>query len=365
MEEKSRIENRGRGTRQANIELCRIIAVLGVIILHIVSPFGGATSVVDKGCVNYYLMYGFESLFICAVDLFLIISGYFLCQTNRRSIRKPLMLLIQTSIFSCAAYVINCLMRRDAFTWLLLLKSLIPAKYFVILYSVVYVLSPYMNYVFNGISVKQKRMLLSLCIALFVIWPSLTDILAFCTGNNLDEISTIGLFGSQCGYTVVNFAVMYLIGAYLRQVGCRFRNWSAAGISLSILGVTGIIMMYAVKNSWYALAYYHPLVVLNAVLVFELFLKLKIGERLSSMVNYTAKGVFSVYLFHEFLVPLVFNMDSVNWSPFELTAHILKAAVLMFAMCILAHWLYHIIVVPMLNGILRHVPIPEIDLNKE
>ena len=338
---------------------------MGVIILHIVSPSDGAITAVAKGCVNYYLMYGFESLFICAVDLFIIISGYFLCQTNRRLVRKPLMLLIQTSIFSCATYAINCIMQWDAFAWPLLLKSLIPAKYFVILYSVVYVLSPYMNYIFNGISAKQKRLLLSLCIVLFVIWPSLTDVLSICTGENWDMISTIGLFGSQSGYTVVNFAVMYLIGAYLRQVGCKFRSWSVTEISLSILGVTVIITMYATHFPWYALAYYHPCVVLNAVLVFELFLKLKIGDRLNMVVNCTAKGVFSVFLFHGFLIPLVFNMDSVNWSPFELTAHILKTAVLIFAICIFIHWLYHILVVPILNGIMRHVPIPEIDLKIE
>ena len=66
-----------------------------------------------------------------------------------------------------------------------------------------------------------------------------------------------------------------------------------------------------------------------------------------------------------FWIPLLFNVDSVNWSLFELTAHVAKTAVFIFAVCILAHWVYRAVAEPILNRIMGHFQIPVIDLNEE
>lgn len=60
---------------------------------------------------------------------------------------------------------------------------------------------------------KEKRIIVLLGV-LFLVYPMLVDLLKEISGNSFNGLSTIGAFGSQQGYTIVNFVVMYLIGAY-------------------------------------------------------------------------------------------------------------------------------------------------------
>ena len=63
--------------RQSNIELLRMLAIMGVVILHYNNQyFGAAFELVQPETVNYYILSVLESLSICAVDLFILISVY-------------------------------------------------------------------------------------------------------------------------------------------------------------------------------------------------------------------------------------------------------------------------------------------------
>ena len=59
--------------RQSTIELLRIITICGVVMLH----YNGnvAFGLVTEGTAKYYLLQFLEILFICAVNLFVLISG--------------------------------------------------------------------------------------------------------------------------------------------------------------------------------------------------------------------------------------------------------------------------------------------------
>lgn len=59
--------------RDSGIELLRIFASMLVIMLH----FNLSGAINCSLGTNRLLLYGLESLGICAVDLFLIITGYF------------------------------------------------------------------------------------------------------------------------------------------------------------------------------------------------------------------------------------------------------------------------------------------------
>ena len=66
-----------RRDRESNIELLRILAMFGVIILHYNNPSIGGLSFVKYGSLNYWFLNIAESIFVCAVNLFMIISAYF------------------------------------------------------------------------------------------------------------------------------------------------------------------------------------------------------------------------------------------------------------------------------------------------
>ena len=55
--------------------------------------------------------------------------------------------------------------------------------------------------------------MLVLILVLFTVWPTFFDLIQGVLGKELLGISTIGMYGSQYGYTIVNFVLMYIIGA--------------------------------------------------------------------------------------------------------------------------------------------------------
>lgn len=69
--------------RESGIEMLRMISMLFVIILHYNS--GRAFEYVHEGSINFYVLNIMECVAICAVDLFVLISGYFLSATQKEA----------------------------------------------------------------------------------------------------------------------------------------------------------------------------------------------------------------------------------------------------------------------------------------
>ena len=62
-------------TRQSNIELLRILAAEGVIILHYNNAgMGGGFLYVEPWSINQLVMTFLESIFVCAVNLFILMN---------------------------------------------------------------------------------------------------------------------------------------------------------------------------------------------------------------------------------------------------------------------------------------------------
>ena len=203
--------------RQSNIELLRIFAIIGVVILHYNNPaIGGGIKYAEEGSINFYILYFLESMFVCAVDLFMLISGYFMCKSKKINLWKPLELLFQVMLFKEATYLLRILMHSIPFSFKSIFTSLIPANYFVILYCCVFVLSPYLNKFICELSQKKQGELMYIVIILFAVYPTAVDVLSELRADEFIGLSSVGMYGSQYGYSIVNFILMYLIGAYLQ-----------------------------------------------------------------------------------------------------------------------------------------------------
>ena len=60
-----------------------------MIILHYANAgMGGGLKYVEPHSVNYYILIFLVSINVCAVNLFVLLSGYFLCDTTTRDIKK-------------------------------------------------------------------------------------------------------------------------------------------------------------------------------------------------------------------------------------------------------------------------------------
>ncbi len=63
--------------RKSNIELLRIILMMMVITLHFNIPSGHAIELASNVPLNLNILYILESFSICAVNTFVLITGYF------------------------------------------------------------------------------------------------------------------------------------------------------------------------------------------------------------------------------------------------------------------------------------------------
>ena len=118
--------------RRSNIELLRLLAMVGVIVVH----YNGMTGIeqnslwsTDAPRFNALFLIILETVCICSVNVFVVISGFFQCKSNNRVLGKPLNLLLQLvlyrEVFSTYTYLRVGEQKP-------LLLNLIPNNYFVI-----------------------------------------------------------------------------------------------------------------------------------------------------------------------------------------------------------------------------------------
>ncbi|MBR2937941.1 MAG: acyltransferase [Oscillospiraceae bacterium] len=311
----------GNKARQSNIELLRIITICGVVILH----YNGnvAFSLVAEGSANYYLLQFLEILFICAVNLFVLISGYFLYNTNSRKAIKAVELVAQVILIGVAKYLANVIFFHAPLSLTSLVGAAIPNNYFVTLYLTVYLLSPYVNIGLKKLSDKQFTVLLALCLALFSVWPTILDMVCAIIGFHFNGMYPIGSGGSQYGYNFLNFMLMYLLGAYLRRKPVGKALWDGVGLVICLV----VLMLWQMFYPAIARAYCNPFVIAVAVFVFRLFAHLRFSSKL---VNTLAKGAFTCFLFHDFCLWHLGVEKVANRSLPILFGHILISVSLIF-----------------------------------
>lgn len=340
-------------SRQSNVELLRIIAMLGVVILHYNSVGGGFANV-PAGGASMCLLYGLEGLFICCVDLFVLITGFFSCTQQHRRPGKALGLSLQVVIFQLLCFGIN-LLQGQPFSLRALVLTLIPNNYFVSLYVALYLLSPYLNILLHRLSRTGLNRLLAISLVLFSLWPTATEILDALLPENFPGLSSIGLDGSSKGYSIVNFGLMYLIGAALRLLDFRTKKrYSGAVLVLTaaVLSLWG----YFDNTTGMARAYCNPLVILEAVAAFLFFRELCFQSR---FVNALSPAAFTCFLVHSALLEF-YNIPAAVRRPVILVlAHVLFTAISIYLIAYVLYHIYSLINTPVAAAADRLLPQPD------
>lgn len=343
MDKRERQPNMGR---QSNIELLRIVSMLGVIVLHYNNTeIGGAL----RGAlgVNRGILIVLESLFICAVNLYMLISGYFLCEKSSRKLTKPVELLVQVILFQEGLYVLSILLGQRGFSVRGMLGSLVPNNYFVILYIVCFLVSPYLN-LWMERGQEQSAKLLGLLLLLFSLWPTAVDVLKEVTKEAWPGLSSIGIDGSQNGYTIINFALMYGIGAYIRLYQKKRYAWKTLLAALMV--TVAAVSIWAALNDargivgGSAWAYCNPLVIGEAVLLFLLFQRIPMKDH--AWANLLAKGAFTVYLLHTPFLLYAKIPEAVQAPVGWMIVHLIGVAVAVYLICFFCYLVYEKITRP-------------------
>lgn len=332
-------------TRNSSIELLRILAILGVVVLH----YNGfvAFGLVAEGSIQQYILLGFESLFLCAVNTFVLISGYFLSVSTERRWVKVLQLFAQVILLGAVRYGFSLLLSGAGFSISSLIGSMIPNNWFVTLYVTLYILSPYINLLLDKLNETQMTTLLVTVFVLFSLWPTGMDMVRDITGLSFIGLYPLSNGGNVDGYTIVQFCLMYLIGAYLRRFENRIRIKSV-WLSLIFVGCIGMITLWQVILPAGARAYSNPLIILMAFCAFVLFSRISIQ---SKWINRLAQGAFSCYILHDVFLPYLGIEYVIGNHPLLLIGHIVASAIGIYLLCFVVDFVYGLISRPILSRI--------------
>ena len=305
--------------RQSGIELLRILAICGVVVLHYNNrDIGGALKYVSEGTLNYYLLNILESLFICGVNLFILISGYFLCVSQKRKVIRIFELIIQVSIFGMIKSLIQGMSLKG------IIISAIPNNYFVILYIVLYLISPYINLLLANLKGEKLNRFFILSIMLFSVWPTAVDVFEEITTREWMGLSSIGMYGSQAGYTVVNFVLLYLIGAYIHLSDFQFSRLGKGKLIICVIGCSILLTIWTIVLPKTALEYCNPIIIIEAVCLFLVFKEMNFYN---CFVNSLAKATFTCFLLHDIFLPYLNIERAVKSNILFLSIHILGSII--------------------------------------
>ena len=293
-----------KSTRNSNIELLRILSMLMVETLHCLAKSG---ALYDQTGSTALFFWWIEALCICAVDVFVLITGYFSVNAPFRAQRIWRVLLIVWS-YSFVTSLITACLSGNALTVNALLRMLIPIlskKYwFINAWLALVILSPYLNTLIRSLSEKQFRFLLVFLLLTMVIRPS---VLPRTWGQD-----------SSMGLSVFFFIVLYLTAAWFRLYGKPLRIspvWLRVVflvLSLVMLFSRSLMMRLGASDQTAMRLYGYDSVLSVAQAVTLLLIGLNrkpLSDRFSSLVAKLAKNSLAVYIIH-------FSMNPIIWTRF-------------------------------------------------
>lgn len=283
--------------RNSNIELLRLAAMLLVLILHADFMALGqptAEELADNPG-GTLVRIGFETFSIIAVNVFVLISGWF---SIKASLRGLFTLLFQCAFFYLAIFgAMYALGYRECEgqSYVRLLSESDNIWWFVRKYLVLYLLSPLLNTVGNKTNRKQ------LGIIVFSILL-LQTVIGF----------ALHAKWYSNGYSATAFIGLYMLARYVRLYADGISRSKAAAIFTACFAANTLFCVMLTGNIYrvdhYALSYLNPLVILQALSLLLITVKTEIGH--NRLINYSAKSALAIYLLHQHVLlrPVYYDM---------------------------------------------------------
>ena len=335
--------------RYSNIELLRIVAALGIIVIHIGD---GRMNTLELWSANQTVMCLIESFAHCCVNIYILITGYFLAKSDRRFWGKPIDLLIQVFLVQFAMFLVYVLANSLELTIRNFALYCTPNNYFVILFITLYILSPYLNKILRGFSSYEWKVYVIIVMSVFSCYAVFVDFYGEIMGKEWFGLSPIGAWGNQQGFTIVNFIILYSLGAYLR---CN-NLMNKLSLKKALLIFIGCIIvcflwaelnctlpMHGLRSAW---VYHNPFIILMAVSIFVVFSKLNIKNKI---VNNLAKAAFMCYIVHTQILGLIKWDDYFQGNVFVLLLIMLSFCIAVYLISWIIYKLYTIISQPLLE----------------
>ena len=269
--------------RQSNIELLRIIAITMVLMLHF-NVNGWYPDVLSgRATFSWSSLNGnlIESFCIAAVNVFVMISGYF---AIKLSVKSVLNLYIRCVIIGIITYLAYILIVGKPISLYALGGRVLAFSHnhwwFVISYLGLMAISPILNI---GSETLNKRTYQYMLIILSVV---------LCYFGWLKYLEKL-----NDGYSLIHFVYLYIVARYIKLHVSLTKIRTYRWVWFSIFIVSALVlcaMSFMVARNMFT--YDNPIVVLESISLLLFFLSVPFYNR---FVNWVAASVFSAYLIQE------------------------------------------------------------------
>lgn len=290
--------------RDSNMELLRILAILGVLVVH--ADFFALGVPTKEECISAPLVstwrFIIENMTIISVNLFVLLSGWYGIHPKRKRLLEFLFQILFFNILFFGIYTIispEKTLTRDGIGSIFMLDE---RFWFVKAYLLLYLISPILNSYLEKAPQKQFKWIL-ICFFLFQtvygwLFPSVSWF--------------------KYGYSTISFIFIYLLASFLR----KYRIQIGGGKSLIVIYVIFVflnsVLSFAsvyLNRSYYIerlIAYNSPMVIIASVAMFLYFTKIHLK---SGLINMVAISSFAAFLFHanHFFVEEVYRPWLKEW----------------------------------------------------
>ena len=195
-----------KDSRKSNIEMLRVLAMLMVTMLHALGH-GGVLDQYKFGTLGYVLFWTIETLCYVAVNVFVLITGYFMV-TSETKISRIIKLYFQVEFYTMLCLLVAKFIFFKPIDLRDILNTLFPftsgTYWFVSAYVILIALVPFLNKFIKSINRQQHFMAIVLLTVLFCIIPTFMFWSRDILGN---------------GYNFIWFIVIYITAAYIRIYG--------------------------------------------------------------------------------------------------------------------------------------------------
>ena len=323
--------------RNSNLELYRIIVMLLIVAHHYVVN-SGLMDVMEQDPLSgkslFYYWFGMWGK--TGINCFVLITGYFMCQSSI-TIRKFLKLLLQIEFYKIVIYAIFVLSGYEAFSLKGLAVAVLPAyrigTNFVSCFLFFYLCIPFLNTLIRNLDKKKHLGLLVLCLVVYTLFGTFPKLHV-----TMNYVSW--------------FCVLYVLASYVRMYGIitppnqpRTSLWGWLTLGAALVSIVSVITTLYLNHSW-GLSI-HPyrwvqdsntlLAVITGVCSFMYFKDLHISY--SPFVNTVGSCTFGVLLIHA-------NSDTMrqwlwkdlldnagNYSSETFILHAILSVLLIFILC--------------------------------
>lgn len=284
--------------RDYNVDLFRVIATIFVVILHVLGQ-GGILAKASPDGATYWIGWLLEILAYCAVNCFVLISGYVMVNKTTK-LKNIIGLWFQVLFYSILISGLLFIFVPETRSIKNFAVAFLPVLgrqwWYVSSYFALFFAIPILNAAINNISKKTfEKFLLIILVGVCIA----------------DCAVPKDPFAINSGYSAIWLILLYFFGAYIRKYDLKDKVTApksalAFAILIILTFLSKICIHFATQKIFgeakldnMFVSYISVTIVLAAVSLFLFCLNAKISNFLQKTVRFFSPATFGVYLIHD------------------------------------------------------------------